>query len=68
MCKVTQYINSAEFGYLYDLVCSQRKYYDRDSYWKEAAEIHWKQFPNERFASVSHNYKNLIASSETACL
>lgn len=42
MCKVTKYISSHNFGNLYDIVCSQFKYFDRDIYWKDAADIRWK--------------------------
>lgn len=44
MCKVTDYISSKNFGHLYDVVISQRKYFNYKKYWKEAHGIYCKQF------------------------
>jgi len=44
MCRVTSYIGSKDFGHLYDVVLSQRQYFNYLDYWQDACKIHSNQF------------------------
>jgi len=44
MCRVSSYIGSKDFGHLYDVVLSQRKYFNYLNYWDSSCQIYFKQF------------------------